>query len=106
MDGISVHLDRSDCLYREVAVMELSFATASFLMLLAGIVLSVITIRRMVSGAICIPRWSKLVLIIGMILMNLILFLSILPPVQSDVYSQQPESIAPLNPIETIEAAQ
>ena len=79
--------------------MELTFATTNFLMLLAGIILSVITVRRMINGAISIPRWSKILLIIGMLLMNLILFLSLLPP-------RQAEPLTPQDPIESIQAAQ
>ena len=86
--------------------MELTFATGNFLMLLAGVALSIITIRRMVSGAISIPRWAKAILVIGMILMNLIIFLSILPPVHIDVFSQQTEAITPLDPSKPAEAAQ
>ena len=79
--------------------MEIAFSKTGCLMLIAGIILSIITVRRMINGAISIPRWSKILLIIGMLLMNLILFLSILPP-------RQAEPLTPQDPIESIEAAQ
>ena len=48
-------------------------------MLLSGIVLTVITIMRMVSGKIDIPGWSKVLLSIAMIAMLLVLVLGMLP---------------------------
>lgn len=49
-------------------------------MLLGGIVLTVITITRMVSGQIDLPGWAKGLLCFGMITMLLILVLGMLPP--------------------------
>ena len=48
-------------------------------MLLGGIVLTVITINRMVSGKIDLPGWGKVLLSVAMIAMLLILVLGMLP---------------------------
>lgn len=49
-------------------------------MLLSGIVLTVITIKRMISGKIDLPGWGKVLLSIAMIAMLVILVLGMLPP--------------------------
>lgn len=49
-------------------------------MLLSGIVLTVITIKRMVSGKIDLPGWIKVLLSVAMIAILLILILGMLPP--------------------------
>lgn len=49
-------------------------------MLLSGIILTVVTMSRMRSGKIILPRWGKVLLTIIMIAMLLILVLSMLPP--------------------------
>ena len=85
--------------------MELTFAPTNFLLLLAGIVLSIITIRRMVTGAISLPLWAKVLLIVGMVFMNLILFFSIMPPLQVEIDHGPAESVVYPDPSETIEAA-
>ena len=59
------------------------FTSAGFfgiVMLLSGIILTVVTMVRMRSGKISLPRWGKVLLSIAMIAMLLILVLSMLPP--------------------------
>ena len=55
------------------------------LMLIAGIILSVITLLRMRSGQITLSRWAKLLLTVGMLALLVILLLSMLPPVAQEV---------------------
>lgn len=52
----------------------------SLIMLAAGIVLTVITIRRMVSGQIDLPKWTRLLLAAVMILGLLVTLAGMLPP--------------------------
>ena len=85
--------------------MGLIFVSTNILLLLAGIVLSIITIRRMVTGAISLPLWAKVLLIISMVLMNLILILSITPPLQVEVDHGPAESVALPDPSKSIQAA-
>lgn len=49
-----------------------------------GIILTIVTIRRMVTGRISLPRWGKVLLSAAMITWNLFLVLSMLPPVEVD----------------------
>ena len=49
-------------------------------MLLSGIILTVVTMVRMRSGKISLPRWGKVLLSTAMIAMLLILVLGMLPP--------------------------
>lgn len=49
------------------------------LLLVSGTVLSVITIRRMISGQLLLPGWAKIMLSVGMIFMLLTTLISILP---------------------------
>ena len=87
--------------------MELHFATSSLILLIAGIVLSIITIRRMILGTISIPNWAKTLLILGMLLTQLILLLQILPPIPGDstFITEHTVSVTPVDPSNT-EAAQ
>lgn len=55
------------------------------LLLIAGIVLTVITVHRMITGRISLPRWAKLLLTAAMILSLLIVLLSMLPPLNIPV---------------------
>lgn len=76
-------------------------------MLLAGVALTIITIRRMARGAIRVPGWARALLITGMILLQLILLLSILPLIEIDVdnpfVNEQTHIVTPVDPSETIE---
>ena len=65
--------------------MELQFSLFYILMLLAGIILTVITIQRMVSGKISIPGWAKILLSLAMITMLVITLLGMLPVRSVDV---------------------
>lgn len=90
--------------------MEIAFVFMDFfrlLMLLAGIVLTVITVRRMVRREICVPGWAKVLLTAGMILLQLILLLSILPPLKVEVdnpfVNEQTHVVTPVDPAESAE---
>lgn len=61
------------------------------LLLISGTVLTVITIRRMMNGQLCLPGWAKVLLSTGMILLILIPFFSILPPSVIDEIKLIPE---------------
>ncbi len=54
------------------------------LLLIFGIVLTIITIRRMITGRISLPKWGKVMLSVAMIGWLLFLILCILPPVEVD----------------------
>lgn len=54
------------------------------LLLIFGIVLTTITIRRMITGRISLPKWGKVMLSVAMIGWLLFLILCILPPVEVD----------------------
>lgn len=107
--SISVHFCVSDRIYGEVNGMEIAFVFMDFfrlLMLLVGIVLTVITVRRMVHREICVPSWAKVLLTAGMILLQLILLLSILPPIEINVdnpfVDEQTHIVTPVDPSESI----
>ena len=92
--------------------MEIAFVFFDFfrvLMLLSGIVLTVITIRRMARGGIRVPRWGKVLLIVGMILSQVILLLSILPPLEVEVVNpfvnEEVHVVTPVDPPETVGSA-
>lgn len=91
----------------EVAFVLLDFFT--LLMLLVGVILTIITIRRMVRGAIRVPGWAKVLLVMGMILLQLTQLLSILPPIEVDVdnpyVNEETRIVTADDPSETIKAA-
>lgn len=60
--------------------MTIRYFLLSMLILPAGIVLTIITILRMRTGQIALPKWAKIVLIIGMILSQLIIAVGMMPP--------------------------
>lgn len=60
--------------------MTLKYAILYVLLLPVGIALTAITLARMYNGRISLPRWAKMILIIGMILSQLILVAAMLPP--------------------------
>lgn len=53
-------------------------------LLIFGIILTIITIRRMITGRISLPKWAKVMLSVAMIGWLLFLLLTILPPVEVD----------------------
>ena len=90
--------------------MERSFSLSGLLMLIAGVILTVITIRRMMRGTIRVPSWARVLLIAGMVLLQLILLLSILPPVEIEVenpfVNEQTHIVTPAEPQESIDPSQ
>ncbi len=54
----------------------------ALILLVSGIVLTVITIRRMIRGQIALPGWAKWLLSAAMIGMLLITLLGMLPPLE------------------------
>lgn len=70
------------------------------LLLIFGIILTIITIRRMVTGRISLPRWGKVLLSAAMIAWILFLALSILPPVEADniFVDEHTQIITPADP--------
>ena len=78
-----------------------------FLILIAGIVLTVITMLRMRSGKISLPLWKNILLCAGMIALLAFTLLSSLPPKEQQPDSETlPAQIIPQDPFESIEAAQ
>lgn len=73
---------------------------SNILLLIFGIVLSIITIRRMMTGRISLPRWGNALLILGMIAALLIIVLSMLPPLELDnvFVNEYNETIIPADP--------
>lgn len=71
-------------------------------LLLAGTVLTFITIRRMITGQISLPGWAKVLSSVGMILLLLITLFSILPPMEVAVTnpfeSQETLIVTPADP--------
>lgn len=61
-------------------IFDLGFSLLLFLVFLVGIVLTFITVRRMITGKISLPSWAKILLTAAMILSILITFISMLPP--------------------------
>ena len=79
LGSISDPVGVSNHLLSEVIFVELDFVYFYLIMLLAGSILTVITIARMCSGKINIPLWAKILLSIAMIAMLLITLLGMLP---------------------------
>ena len=90
--------------------MERAFSLPGLLMLIAGVILTVITIRRMIRGEIRVPGWARALLIVGMVLLQVILLLSILPPLEVDIndpfVNEQTHIVTPADPIDSIEPSQ
>lgn len=72
------------------------------LLLIAGIILTVITMLRMRSGQIALPRWRKILLSAAMILGLLITLIGILPPIEVRVtnpfVSEETHVVTPADP--------
>ena len=82
-----------------------AFIEFYILMLLSGIVLTVITIRRMCQGQIMLPLWAKFLLTIAMITMLVIILLGILPTQVVDVTITDGVIVTPLDPDTSVKAA-
>lgn len=63
----------------EVIEMTVGYSLLTILMLPAGLTLTVITILRMRSGKIFLPRWAKILVITGMLFSQVILIAAMLP---------------------------
>lgn len=72
------------------------------LLLLSGIVLTFITIRRMTKGQISLPGWAKILLSAAMVLMLLVSIIGMLPPIEVDVdnpfITEETHIITPVDP--------
>lgn len=70
------------------------------LLLLFGLVLTIITIRRMVTGQISLSRWGKVLLSTAMIAWLLFLVLMMLPPMETDniFIDEYTEIVTPVDP--------
>ena len=90
--------------------MECVFSLSGLLMLPAGVILTVITICRMMRGEIRVPVWARALLILGMVLLQVILLLSILPPLEVEVsnpfVNEQTHIVMPADPVESNEPSQ
>ena len=73
---------------------------STLLLLIFGIILTIVTIRRMVTGRISLPRWGKVLLSAAMIAWILFLALSMLPPVEVDniFVDEHTQIITPADP--------
>lgn len=71
------------------------------LLLIFGVILTVITMRRMATGRISLPGWAKPLLCVAMITALLIILLSLLPPheLTVDTYFQV-EYTTPVVPVD------
>jgi len=78
--------------------------SSNFLLLIAGIVLTAITMIQMFSGKLRLPGWGKILLsaaMIGMLVVNLI---SILPPLKMEnpLVDTKTHVVTPASPTETL----
>lgn len=83
--------------------MTVKYLLLHIFMLPIGIVLTIITILRMRTGQISLTRWAKIMLIIGMILSQLILVASMMPPsvyraVEDTFINTDTQPVAPMDP--------
>ncbi len=73
-----------------------------FLLLIAGIILTAITMLRMRSGQITLPRWGKILLSAAMILVLIITLIGMLPPIAVHVtnpfVSEDTHIVTPADP--------
>lgn len=87
--------------------MELTFSVIHMILFLVGIVLTVITIRRMIKGQISLPLWAKILLSTAMILGLLITFIGMLPPMEATVtnpfITEETHIITPVDPSKVAE---
>ena len=77
----------------------------ALILLVSGIVLTVITIRRMIRGQIALPGWAKWLLSAAMIGMLLITLIGMLPPLEVNISNPLVETdthiVFPADPSET-----
>ena len=77
----------------------------ALILLVSGIVLTAITIRRMIRGQIALPGWAKWLLSAAMIGMLLITLLGMLPPLEVTLENPFVEThtdiVFPADPSET-----
>ena len=78
------------------------------LLLIMGIILTIITIRRMITGQISLPRRAKILLSTVMIAWLLFMMLMMLPPTTVDniFITEDTHIVTPVDPSETAKASQ
>lgn len=78
------------------------------LLLIMGLILTIITIRRMVTGQIVLPRWAKILLSTVMVAWLLFLLLMMLPPINVDniFVTEDTHIVIPADPSIGTEASQ
>lgn len=78
----------------------------ALMLLISGIVLTFVTIRRMIRGQIALPGWAKWLLSAAMIAMLVITLIGMLPPLEVTVENPFVEThthvVMPADPSETI----
>lgn len=77
------------------------------LLLIIGIILTIITIRRMITGQIVLPRWAKILLSAVMVAWLLFMLLMMLPPLKADnvFITEETHIVAPVDPSIGVEAS-
>ena len=90
-----------------------AFGVASVLqalLLVTGLILTIITIRRMVTCQITLPRWAKILLSIAMILGLAITLVGMLPPMEATVtnpfITEETHIVIPVDPSKVPETSQ
>lgn len=82
--------------------MEIFGIGFSFLLLIAGIILTAITIFQMCSGRLSLPGWAKVLLSAAMILMLIVTLIGMLPPIEVHVtnpfVSEETHFVTPVDP--------
>lgn len=77
------------------------------LLLIIGIILTIITIRRMITGQIVLPRWAKILLSTVMVAWLLFMLLMMLPPFKADnvFIPEETHIVTPVDPSIGVEAS-
>ena len=82
--------------------MEIIGIGFSFLLLLAGIILTAITIFQMCSGRLSLPGWAKVLLSAAMIFMLIVALIGMLPPIEFHVanpfVTEETHFVTPVDP--------
>lgn len=78
------------------------------LLLIMGMILTIITIRRMITGQILLPHWAKILLSTVMVAWLLFMLLMMLPPINVDnvFVTEDTHIVTPPDPSETIKTSQ
>ncbi len=89
--------------FGEVIEMTVGYSLLFILMLPAGIVLTVITILRIRSGKISLPRWAKILVVVGSLLLQMILIAAMMPTsvyqaVKDTFINQDTHTVTPADP--------